>query len=378
MNRAALGWIALLGACDRGGHADKLPPPRPAIPVAQAPVAKPPPPLPPVDGKGLYTKLCAVCHAADGKGDAADHAPSLVTTTFLESASNSFILSSILNGRAGTSMGAYAKTIGGPLESREAEGIVAYLRTLNPTTTATLKQPPRGHAEAGAPIYQAQCQACHGDAKTRGVGISLANPQFQQTATDAFLLYAIQHGRPGTKMPPFPLTDEQAGDVIAYVRSIGAAATEARLLPPPTGNEPLVINPKGAMPPFTPRLEGTDPRYVPAAQVKAALDAKQRVVIIDARPPSEWRQQHIPGAVSIPYHDMKRLSDIPKDGTWVIAYCACPHHLSGIVVDQLRALGYTHSAILDEGILEWQRRGYPIVLGEGIPRPPRDMTQSPP
>jgi len=93
------------------------------------------------------------------------------------------------------------------------------------------------------------------------------------------------------------------------------------------------------------------------------------MVIIDARPPSEWRRVHIAGAVSIPYHDLGRLDEVPKDGTWIVAYCACPHHLSGIVVDELRKRGYAHAVVLDEGINEWHRRGLAVTAAEGVPRP---------
>jgi rhodanese-related sulfurtransferase len=75
--------------------------------------------------------------------------------------------------------------------------------------------------------------------------------------------------------------------------------------------------------------------------------------------------------VSIPYHDVARLAEIPKD-TWVIAYCACPHHLSGIVVDELRKLGHTKALVLDEGVLEWHRRGYPMTTAPGVQPPPKE------
>src|SRR5260221_308733 len=101
-----------------------------------------------------------------------------------------------------------------------------------------------------------------------------------------------------------------------------------------------------------------------ALAVKAALDKGQKLVIIDARPESEWMTVHITGAVSIPHYQLKRLDEIPKDA-WIIAYCACPHHLSGIVVDELQKRGYTHAGVLDEGILDWQRRGFPIVAAAG-------------
>ena len=61
----------------------------------------------PLDGAPLYDRYCALCHGKDGKGYAADNAPSLVNPTFLESATDSFIASSIREGRPGTAMAAY-------------------------------------------------------------------------------------------------------------------------------------------------------------------------------------------------------------------------------------------------------------------------------
>ena len=58
-------------------------------------------------------------------------------------------------------------------------------------------------------------------------------------------------------------------------------------------------------------------------------------------PPSEWLNLHITGAISTPYYDAKSLDDLPNDGTWVLAYCACPHHVSGQVVEELRKRGYS-------------------------------------
>lgn len=66
---------------------------------------------------------------------------------------------------------------------------------------------------------------------------------------------------------------------------------------------------------------------------------------------------------------LKRLDEVPADA-WVITYCACPHHLSGIVLDELRKRGHKRAAVLDEGITEWHRRGYPVVAAEGVERPP--------
>jgi rhodanese-related sulfurtransferase len=127
-----------------------------------------------------------------------------------------------------------------------------------------------------------------------------------------------------------------------------------------------VLNPKGRAPDF--KLK--DDRFVGIDQVKEALDKKRRLVIADARPPSDWANMHITGAISTPYYDAKALDDIPNDGTWVLAYCACPHHVSGEVVDALRKRGYKHTAVIDEGIFAWKTKGYPVTEAPGQVPPP--------
>jgi mono/diheme cytochrome c family protein/rhodanese-related sulfurtransferase len=334
----------------------------------------------------LYVALCAPCHGADARGYAADHAPSLVNPTFLESATDDFLRQSIAAGRPGTSMAAYGKARGGPLDAAGVDRLVRYLREQGPAAHPLPATSP-GDVAAGAAIYARRCVSCHGDATTRGEAMALSNPGLLAAASDSFLRHAIVRGRPGTKMEAFAgtLTDGEIDAVVSYIRSLGNTAPPVALLPEPTGKEPLVINPSGKAPSFKlradpcpPALPGTassckpDPRFVSVDQVARAVAARQRLVIIDARPTSEWRRVHIAGAVSIPYHELTRLAELPRDGTWIVAYCACPHHLSGIVVDELRKRGFAYAAVLDEGINDWHRRGFPVVAAEGVPRPPAD------
>lgn len=321
-----------------------------------------------MSAEASYRRLCAQCHADDGTGYRADHAPSLVTTTFLESATDEFLKRSIINGRPGTSMAAYGKSHGGPLDDAAVAGIVAWLRQKGPAARA-LPDVPKGDAARGQPLYAKHCQSCHGDAQTRAEGPHLANSQFQAAASDGFIKHAIVYGRPKTRMLGFAstLADPEINDVVAYIRALGAGTAPVALLAAPTGKEPLVLHPKGKDPTWTPR-EG---RFVPVDEVARALRAGQRMILIDARPPSDWRRVHLKGAVSIPYHDMARLAEVPR-GVWAIAYCACPHHLSGVVVDELRKRGHERAVILDEGINVWHQRGYPVTAAPGVVPPPKD------
>lgn len=362
----------VLAACSKGDATP--PPPKQQPPAPPAPVVATTAP-----GATLYGKLCAQCHGADAKGYKSDHAPSLINSTFLASATDNFLHTSIVFGRPGTPMAGYGKQVGGPLDDTAVDSIVAWLRGQAKGPVEQLPAVGGGDPKKGQGLYAQNCQKCHGDSKTRGDAVHLANSRFLTTATDSFIAYAIVHGRPGTPMESWgmKLSDASLADIVAYVRSFETPDAPASL-PPPTGKEPLFINP-GGKPPASFKLTADPdqkPRYVTIDQVKKAMDDKRKMIIIDARPPSDWMRVHITGAVSIPYHDMKRLDEIPKDA-WVIAYCACPHHLSGIVVDELQKRGYAHALVLDEGILEWHRRGYPVVAAPGVTPPPAEPKPAP-
>jgi cytochrome c oxidase cbb3-type subunit 3 len=314
-----------------------------------------------------YQTLCAHCHGPEATGYAADHAPSLVNRTFLESASDLFLHQSIEQGRPGTSMAAYARSAGGPLDPAAIDRLIAWLRSHGPPVR-DLAPVAAGDSARGRALYASRCQSCHGDLAKRGDDVMLVNPEFLAVASDAFIQHAVLEGRPGTAMVSFrgTLDTLQVADIVRYLRSL-EQPIETRRLPPPTGKEPLFAYPRGQAPDFTIK----DDRFVGVDQVNRALEERRKFVIIDARPESDWRTTHIIGAVSIPYYRSERLDAIPRDAC-VIAYCACPHHLSGVVVDSLRSRGCPHAYVLDEGILEWERRGYPIVAAAGAPLPPAE------
>jgi cytochrome c oxidase cbb3-type subunit III len=324
--------------------------------VAQ-PSAAPPPSSDAAEGAKLFGKYCALCHGPEAKGYAADNAPSLVTDTFLRSATDDFIAAGTAAGRPGTAMAPYGASHGGPLSDAQIRQIVAFVRSKGPAAEP-LTAVAKGRAEAGAPLFQAMCASCHADGPKRNAP-RLDLPSFLHIATDSFIDYAIRKGRPGTPMEAYAgrLKQPQINDIIAYLRTF-ENPTPPSTLPPPTGKEPMIINPKGKQASFTLR----DDRFVPSAEVATALANKRRLVIIDARAPSDWMLGHIPGSIPMPYYEMTRIDEIPKDGTWVLAYCACPHHASGEVIDALRKLGYPKTAIIDEGIIFWGKQGYPMTL----------------
>jgi cytochrome c oxidase cbb3-type subunit 3 len=311
-------------------------------------------------GRALYARYCELCHAADGTGYAADEAPSLVSPTFLATADDAFIARGIRLGRPNTAMAAYGKSRGGPLEDAQIAAIVAFLRSKGPAAAALPKYEVTGSAARGAAVYSSECRKCHGTDKKPGKAPQLHNAELLAAASPAFLRHAIVHGRPPTRMPAFEkrLTARQIDDVVAWLMSLRTIPPSAREIDGAAPDDlPPIVHPDGKAPEFSLR-EG---RFVSAEQVARALEEKRRMILIDARSPSDWIQFHIPGAIPIPYYDTAKLDRVPNDGTWVIAYCACPHHASGEVVDALRRRGFPKAAVLDEGILFWRQKGYPLA-----------------
>lgn len=315
-----------------------------------------------------YQKYCALCHAENREGYAADNAPSLKSHSLLASSkSNNFMRYTIQFGRANTAMGGYLDDQGGPLEYIEIEQLLQWLYEEADVKKGVKisREPVVGSIELGKKVYNNNCAVCHG---ANGEGVSapaLGNAMLLATATDGFLKYAIENGRDGTPMIAYKniLSEEEINGVTAFLRSraSGWNAPKASEIKLPTPEE-YVLNKKGENPKFTLR----ENLYVPAKQVLEALENKSKMVVLDARSKVAWRQMHIPGAVPVPYYEdpEKFVNDLPKDDTWIVVYCACPHAASQKVVNTLKRYGFKNTAIIDEGILVYAQMGYPVLNGK--------------
>lgn len=313
-----------------------------------------------------YRQYCALCHGEEREGDAADFAPSLKSRSLMSTMPLNFLASSIGFGRPDTPMAAYLDEMGGPLSMKEIFTLSIWLKQMAGHQEIELPLDPiAGDLDSGQRIFRQKCAECHGK-KGEGVeGPALANPAFLAFATDAYIHYAITNGRDGTKMKAYQreLSDEQRNDLTHYIRSLASGwSPEPKELAPYPGPEDYTLNPGGSKPQFTLR-EG---RYVPMAQVLKALQEKNRLIILDTRTTSEWHNAHIPGAIPIPYYisEEKVDKDLPNDGTWIIAYCACPHAASDKIINMLRKKGYENTAVIDEGFFKWLDAKYPVTAGQ--------------
>ncbi|TDB89016.1 metalloregulator ArsR/SmtB family transcription factor [Actinomadura sp. KC216] len=84
------------------------------------------------------------------------------------------------------------------------------------------------------------------------------------------------------------------------------------------------------------------------------------VVVLDVRPEPEYAAAHIPGAVSIPLHQLPdRLAELPSD-LEIVAYCRGAYCvLAPKAVRLLREQGYP-AFCLEDGFLEWRLDELPV------------------
>lgn len=317
-------------------------------------------------GEVLYAQYCDFCHGGEGEGYLSDNANALNQQDFLATATDDFLAAAIIHGRPGTPMSAWGDVKGGPLTPEDVNDVVALLRSWQTVPDLNVhSQVVEGSAIRGELPYANLCAGCHGAQGEGVIALSLNNPWFLHTASDGFIRHAIVSGRPGTTMPAFgdSLRTFEINDMVALIRS-WAVPVDGSGPPPfiPDLSAPI-LNPEGDAPTFTLR----DGLYAPAAEVKAAIDEGERLVLVDARPTADYLTGHIEGAVSIPFYEVASAAEtLPRDATY-ITYCGCPHAVSTQAANALLEAGFETVVVLDEGYYFWVDQGWPVEVG-----PPTD------
>ena len=179
------------------------------------------------EGRELYERACASCHGMAGRGDGPagrglnPPPPPIGDATAMRDVTPALMYRISSVGIAGTSMAGFANT----LTPEQRWNVVSYVMSLHAT--------PADVAE-GEGIYAQRCQQCHGPLGA-GNGVFASTLSRLPTDIGSFAWQATRHndalaeaarvGLPGTAMPPSDLTDEQARDVVAYMRSMSLKTT---------------------------------------------------------------------------------------------------------------------------------------------------------
>jgi glyoxylase-like metal-dependent hydrolase (beta-lactamase superfamily II)/rhodanese-related sulfurtransferase len=115
------------------------------------------------------------------------------------------------------------------------------------------------------------------------------------------------------------------------------------------------------------RLERRDvariARLDPEGLFRRAQDEPD-VQILDVREESEWRLQHIPGSVHVPYHDIEAVPEGLDSERPIAVICSSGQRsaVAASVIQRLGARQVVH--VVDGGVGTWARAGHPIERGE--------------
>ncbi len=196
-------------------------------PEERSPRVRPTPTDAPLFGAALYQQRCAVCHGEQGEGKG-KVGTALRSPEFLTTVSDEYLATATALGRPGTTMTAWAEN---GLTDAQIQSLVQHMRQWQTTPNVPLdNKTAQGDKARGEALYTETCATCHGPngqaARDPNLqGTSIGNPVFLSQASDAFLTYAIAHGRSGTVMIPYakekggPLDARQIEDIVTYMRT---------------------------------------------------------------------------------------------------------------------------------------------------------------
>lgn len=181
------------------------------------------------------------------------------------------------------------------------------------------------------------------EALAREAGLGLANTsQHLKALREAHLVAAEKDGLFVT----YRLADEQVGQFFRSLRSL----SETQLAEIRELTRDFLDSRQGFQPVDREQL---------LAKVRDGV-----VTVLDVRPAEEFRAGHLPGALSIPLKELeRRLSELPHDRE-IVAYCRGPYCVLAVeAVEMLRSRGFT-AFRLEDGVQDWQARGFPVAVGE--------------
>ena len=103
-------------------------------------------------------------------------------------------------------------------------------------------------------------------------------------------------------------------------------------------------------------------KIVSAADVKKAIDSKEKAVYLDVRDPGEFNAGHLPGAVNVSRGtlEFRVAGSIADLDAKIYVYCATTMR-SALATKTLNDLGYKNAVFMDAPYADWVKAGYPVA-----------------
>ncbi len=90
-------------------------------------------------------------------------------------------------------------------------------------------------------------------------------------------------------------------------------------------------------------------------------------LFVDVRPPDEWQEGHIPGALLAPRNNLESRFEtlVPDHERAIVVYCGSGTR-SAFAAKTLEELGYEHVVNLAGGFADWKRNGYDFATPQTL------------
>lgn len=136
--------------------------------------------------------------------------------------------------------------------------------------------------------------------------------------------------------------------VLFVLSVLSLALAQAPAGPPPVVKD-MVAKAKAAI------------KKVPAAEVKAAIDKKEKALFLDVRDPAEFAAGHLPGAMNISRGTLEfvAFNKIKDQNEKIYVYCKTAGR-STLATKTLNDLGYKNAVLMDAQFEDWIKAGYPV------------------
>jgi len=102
-------------------------------------------------------------------------------------------------------------------------------------------------------------------------------------------------------------------------------------------------------------------KTVPAETVKAAIDSKEKAVLLDVRDGGEFAAGRLPGAMNISRGTLEFnvAAKIPDQNAKIYVYCKSAGRAT-LATKTLNDLGFKNAVLMDSSYENWVKAGYPV------------------
>jgi molybdopterin/thiamine biosynthesis adenylyltransferase/rhodanese-related sulfurtransferase len=102
---------------------------------------------------------------------------------------------------------------------------------------------------------------------------------------------------------------------------------------------------------------------ISTARAHEFFRSEEPPLFVDIRPPDEWQEGHIPGALAAPRNNLESRFEamVPDRDQEIVVYCSGGTR-SAFAVKTLQELGYVNVANLASGFVDWKRNGHEVEI----------------